>query len=149
VLVDDLLEPASSAWATAIQSAGDRAIADADPVRLRQVLLNIVGTAIRYGGANGVVAIDVTEHEHTVRLAVRDAGAGIPPELMHRLFVPFDRLGAETGSEIGVGLGLVLSRRLIEAMAGQLRLDSVVSVGTTVTVELRRWVSEATDGTFR
>lgn len=87
----------------------------------------------------------MTEHEPTVR----DAGAGIPPELMRRLFVPFDRLGAETGSEIEVGLGLVLSRRLTEAMAGQLRLDSVIGVGTTVTVDLRSWGSEATDGTFR
>ena len=65
-----------------------------------------------------------------------DQGPGIPKDLLARLFVPFDRLGADAGREGGAGLGLVLARRLTEAMGGSLDLDSIVGAGTHVTITL-------------
>ena len=65
---------------------------------------------------------------------VVDQGPGIPSELLTRLFVPFDRLGADAGREGGAGLGLVLARRLTEAMNGTFELASVVGVGTHITI---------------
>jgi len=67
---------------------------------------------------------------------VIDEGPGIPWELLSRLFVPFDRLGADAGREGGAGLWLVLARSLTEAMQGTLELDSAPGVGTHVTVTL-------------
>jgi CheY-like chemotaxis protein/two-component sensor histidine kinase len=75
-----------------------------------------------------------------VRLAVRDTGPGITPEKQKRLFNPFDRLGAEVTAVEGTGLGLVLSKRLTEAMGGTLLLISSVGQGTTVFVDLPRAV---------
>ncbi|HSH11572.1 MAG TPA: ATP-binding protein, partial [Ilumatobacter sp.] len=72
-----------------------------------------------------------------------DQGPGIPDDLLARLFVPFDRLGADAGREGGAGLGLVLARRLTEAMGGSLDLDSKVGAGTHVTITLERHVSDA------
>jgi light-regulated signal transduction histidine kinase (bacteriophytochrome) len=69
------------------------------------------------------------------RIHVIDQGPGIPRELLARLFVPFDRLGADAGREGGAGLGLVLARRLTEAMNGTFQLDRTVGVGTHVTLD--------------
>ena len=69
-------------------------------------------------------------------IRVTDQGPGIPADLLDRLFVPFDRLGADAGREGGAGLGLVLAKRLIEAMDGSLSLDTTVGVGTTVRIQL-------------
>ena len=72
------------------------------------------------------------------RIQVTDQGPGIPDDLLARLFVPFDRLGADAGREGGAGLGLVLAKRLTEAMGGTLDLDSTVGVGTRATITLEQ-----------
>lgn len=77
-----------------------------------------------------------TTVERTLRIHVRDTGAGLSDEQLARLFVPFDRLGAEETSIEGTGLGLVLSQRLIELMGGRLSAESEVAVGSTFTIEL-------------
>lgn len=110
----------------------------ADRRRLQQVLLNLVSNAVRFCPAGALIRVqaDLVDTGR-VRVRVIDQGPGIPRELLSRLFVPFDRLGADAGREGGAGLGLVLARRLTEAMGGALDLDSEVGVGTTATITLR------------
>ncbi|GAA1871776.1 hypothetical protein GCM10009836_60820 [Pseudonocardia ailaonensis] len=104
----------------------------ADERRLRQVLLNLVANAIRYNRPGGTVVVSWVTHDALAHITVRDSGMGIRPEHLHRLFVPFDRLGADSAE--GVGLGLPLARGLTAAMGGVLHVHSQVDVGTVVTV---------------
>lgn len=112
----------------------------ADPRRLLQVLLNLLGNGIRHGRSGGRVEVTATPHrDGTVRVDVADDGPGIPAAHLHRLFRPFDRLGsdAETGAPAGgTGLGLVLARGLVEAMGGRLEITSRAGEGTTAHLTL-------------
>jgi len=110
----------------------------ADRLRLQQVLLNLLSNAIKYNRDGGTVAVScLTEPGSTrVRIAVRDTGRGIPPEMLARLFTPFDRLDADSTAIEGTGLGLALSKRLAEAMGGTILVDSRVGEGTTFTVDV-------------
>ncbi len=109
----------------------------ADRQRLRQVLLNLISNAIKYNTDRGQVVLSgEMGGENRVRLHVKDTGAGIPIDKQPRLFTPFDRLGAEATAIEGSGLGLVLSRHLIEFMGGSLTFASEMGVGTTFTIEL-------------
>jgi PAS domain S-box-containing protein len=111
----------------------------ADNQRLKQVLLNLVSNAVKYNVERGSVELscqDVDPGFH--RLTVTDSGPGITPENLKRLFTPFDRLGAETTTVEGSGLGLVLSKRLVEAMGGKLGVASTPGRGTTFWVDLAR-----------
>lgn len=111
----------------------------ADNQRLKQVLLNLLSNGAKYNHPGGSVSLTWEEiPPNRVRLSVRDTGPGIAPEMHQRLFNPFDRLGAEATGVEGTGLGLVLSKRLTEAMGGSLRLISDRS-GTTASVELPLW----------
>jgi signal transduction histidine kinase/CheY-like chemotaxis protein len=111
----------------------------ADPGRLRQVLLNLLSNAIKYNRAGGRVTLSWEKAPpDRIRILVRDTGPGIPPDKLTRLFTPFDRLGAEQTSVEGTGLGLALSKRLVEAMRGTIRVASTVGAGTTFVVELLR-----------
>jgi CheY-like chemotaxis protein len=109
----------------------------ADPMRLKQVLLNLVANAIKYNSEGGSVSVDVLQAAPgTVRIAVTDTGKGMTTEQMEQLFVPFERLGAEQGTVAGTGLGLVVTKGLIEAMDGRIAVSSEVDAGTTFTIEL-------------
>src|SRR5262249_12278287 len=109
----------------------------ADDQRLRQVLLNLVSNAVKYNHERGSVTLAIEQlSPNRVRLLVHDRGAGPSPELQERLFSPFDRLGAETRGIEGTGLGLVVSKRLAEAMGGTLDVVSTPGQGSTFFVEL-------------
>jgi CheY-like chemotaxis protein len=108
----------------------------ADHQRLKQVLLNLLSNAIKYNRHAGRVAIGCRRASHGVALAVQDTGPGIPADRLERLFEPFDRLGAEHRGIEGTGLGLALSRSLIEVMGGTLTVDSRPGEGTTFTITL-------------
>jgi signal transduction histidine kinase/CheY-like chemotaxis protein len=109
----------------------------ADPMRLRQVLLNLVANAIKYNREAGTVSVSVDEMPHgTVRVAVTDTGEGIAAETLEKLFSPFERLGAESGPVEGSGLGLVVTKGLVEAMHGRLEVESELGAGTTFSFEL-------------
>ncbi len=132
----DLIEPLAAKPGIDVVCSGPSVAVRADQRRLRQVILNLVSNAIRFSAPGTQVRVFTEVAERSVRIHVVDEGPGIPAELMARLFVPFDRLGADAGREGGAGLGLVLARRLSEAMGGSLLLESVVGVGTHATVVL-------------
>jgi CheY-like chemotaxis protein len=115
------------------------AIADvrADQLRLRQVLINLVSNAIKYNRPGGAVALTaLAAPGDQVRFVVTDTGIGIAPERQQDLFQPFNRLGAEyTGIE-GTGIGLALSRQLVESMNGKIGFTSELGRGSTFWVEL-------------
>ena len=108
----------------------------ADRQRLKQVLLNLLSNAVKYNREGGTVALRCLQADGVVRVEVSDDGPGIRPELMERLFVPFDRLGAEGTSVEGTGLGLALSKGLVEAMGGTLAGRSAPGQGSTFCIEL-------------
>jgi signal transduction histidine kinase len=109
----------------------------ADRQRLTQVLLNLLSNAVKYNRESGDVRLWCDEVEAVrLRIHVQDTGAGIRPEKMDRLFVPFERLGAEETAVEGTGLGLALSKRLSELMGGTLGVHSVQDAGSTFWVEL-------------
>jgi len=113
-----------------------------DPTRLRQVLTNLVGNALKFT-AQGEVGIDVRPVEESaegalVRVAVRDTGIGIAPEAQAAMFEPFTQADASTTRRYGgTGLGLAIARRLVEAMGGQIGMESAPGQGSTFWLTLR------------
>jgi signal transduction histidine kinase len=122
------------------------AVAVADRRRLTQVVLNLLSNAIKYSSANAQVEIRCEMVDRRARVAIADTGPGITPERIGGLFEPFERLGAESGIVGGSGIGLALSRRLVELMDGTLDVESEPGVGTTFTVDLPLARSRARDG---
>ena len=111
----------------------------ADRQRAKQVLLNLLSNAVKYNHAHGSVAVSCREHAATeLRISVTDTGPGIRPELMSRLYSPFDRLDAGQTDVEGTGIGLALSKSLAEAMGGRLSVESVLGQGSTFSVVLPR-----------
>jgi signal transduction histidine kinase/ActR/RegA family two-component response regulator len=109
----------------------------ADRKRLIQVLLNVGSNAVKYNVEGGWVQLTAYPvHDHTVRFAVRDGGRGIPPERQHEIFLPFNRLGAELGPVEGTGVGLAISRKLAQAMHGDIGFDSVPGAGSTFWIDI-------------
>ena len=108
----------------------------ADDARLRQVLLNLMSNAAKYNREGGSIVVSVDRTPEAVRLSVRDTGMGMTEQEVSRLFTPFDRLGAAQRGITGTGLGLVVTRHLVEAMHGQLEVDSRPGLGTTFMVAL-------------
>ena len=117
----------------------------ADNQRLRQVLLNLLANAIKYNRDGGSVCVECeSAADNRLRIVVRDTGPGIAPDKIERLFVPFDRLGAEQTRIEGTGLGLALSQRLIEAMDGQMGVQSTLGEGSAFWIELPLTESQLT-----
>ncbi|NHZ37250.1 hybrid sensor histidine kinase/response regulator [Massilia rubra] len=113
------------------------AVVQADRTRLKQVLLNLLSNAIKYNREMGAVVCDCSVvTANRVRLSVQDTGMGLRPEQIDSLFQPFNRLGQENGSEEGTGIGLVVTRRLVELMGGEIGVSSSVGVGTVFWIEL-------------
>lgn len=130
----DLIQPLADRRNVTVERHGPAVAVRADRRRLQQVILNLVANAVRFSPQNSTVCINTQSGNGCASIHVTDEGPGIASELLARLFVPFDRLGADAGREGGAGLGLVLARRLTEAMDGMFELASVVGVGTHITV---------------
>jgi CheY-like chemotaxis protein/anti-sigma regulatory factor (Ser/Thr protein kinase) len=111
----------------------------ADRQRLKQVLLNLLSNAVKYNRADGSISVwcDAAP-DHRLRLNVRDTGLGIPPDKVGQLFRPFERLGAAATGVSGTGLGLALSKGLMDAMGGAIGVESTPGQGNLFWVELRR-----------
>ncbi|MGH2945982.1 MAG: ATP-binding protein [Solirubrobacteraceae bacterium] len=135
----DLIAPLAAARRVALTPTPDETDAwvQADQQRLKQVLLNLLSNAVKYNREDGQVHVRVElPGDDRVRVVVADTGAGISPDLLPRLFHPFERLGAEHGDIEGTGLGLSLSKSLVEAMGGTIDVTSTPGAGSTFTVEL-------------
>ncbi|MFZ2406887.1 MAG: PAS domain-containing protein [Methylobacter sp.] len=114
----------------------------ADRTRLKQVLLNLLSNAIKYNRPQGDVSIQVIGQDGWVRMAVSDTGYGIPAARQQEVFQPFSRLGAEETDIEGTGIGLTISRRLMEMMGGTIDMESEEGRGSTFWIELPEVVSE-------
>ncbi|MBR9903707.1 MAG: GAF domain-containing protein [Gammaproteobacteria bacterium] len=112
-------------------SPNDRWQVNADYTRTKQILLNLLSNAIKYNSPNGSIDIAVAHLVDHVRVSVTDTGPGIAPERQHELFEPFNRLDAEGGNIEGSGIGLAITRELVERMNGEIGVDSQPGQGAT------------------
>ena len=113
------------------------AFVHADRTRLKQVLINLLSNAIKYNRPHGAVHVTCgASGAHRMRISVRDTGEGLPPAKLEQLFQPFNRLGQEAGIEEGTGIGLVVSKRLVELMGGTIGVEGTVGVGNVFWIEL-------------
>src|SRR5436309_3492010 len=109
----------------------------ADRTRLKQVLINLLSNATKYNKAGGTVVVDLSgSTPKRIRINVRDTGAGLPAEKLAQLFQPFNRLGQEHDAEQGTGIGLVMSKRLVELMGGVIGVESSVGLGSVFWCDL-------------
>ncbi len=109
----------------------------ADRTRLKQVLINLLSNAIKYNQTDGTVKVDYTPSvTGNMRISVKDTGAGLTPEMLAQLFQAFNRLGKEATGEEGTGIGLVVSKRLVELMQGKIGAESTVGSGSVFWIEL-------------
>ena len=109
----------------------------ADRTRVKQILINLLSNAIKYNRPEGQVAVEYNASSaESIRIIVRDTGAGLAPDQLTQLFQPFNRLGKENGKEEGTGIGLMVTKRLVELMGGIIGVESVVGVGSIFWFEL-------------
>ena len=110
----------------------------ADGMRLKQVLINLLSNAIKYNRPGGAVVVTCTEvADAHVRIGVKDTGEGLSPEQIAQLFQPFNRLGQESRTDQGTGIGLVMTKRLVGLMGGTIHVESAVGSGSTFWIEMR------------
>ena len=108
----------------------------ADRTRVKQVMINLLSNAIKYNASGGSVIVQcVATDTGRVRIRVKDTGIGLSADQMAQLFQPFNRLGQQDGAEEGTGIGLVVTRQLVELMGGTIGVESAVGVGTVFWVE--------------
>ena len=108
-----------------------------DRTRVKQVLINLLSNAIKYNQAGGSVVVEcAASPPNGIRVSIRDTGAGLPPENLAQLFQPFNRLGQEASAEEGTGIGLVVTKRLVELMGGAIGVASTVGEGSVFWIEL-------------
>jgi signal transduction histidine kinase/CheY-like chemotaxis protein len=113
------------------------AVVMADRTRLKQVLLNLLSNAVKYNRDEGAVVLTCDQPTPTrMRLSVQDTGNGLKPDQVASLFQPFNRLGQESGTQEGTGIGLVVTKRLVELMGGEIGVTSSPGVGSVFWIEL-------------
>ena len=117
-----------------VQGADRESTLRTDPMRLEQILVNLLSNAVRHGPEGEAVVVRVGAVDSEVRFAVSDHGPGIPPDLQTRIFEPYERFDPHSG--VGTGLGLPVSRRLAEVLGGRLTVESAVGQGATFTLSL-------------
>jgi len=147
----EMMRPVAEAKKVALRSeVAQDAVAFADRLRLRQVVMNLVSNAIKFTPARGYVRVEVAGGSNGVRLSVIDTGVGIPADRQHLVFTEFAQLRADTkGGD--AGLALALSKRFVEAMGGFIRFTSSEGAGTIFDVWLPgerspRTANQAPDG---
>ncbi|MFD2234603.1 PAS domain S-box protein [Phaeospirillum tilakii] len=135
----ELIGPEAERRQVAIEQgiAADTPAVLADPTRLKQALVNLLSNAVKYNHPGGRVRLETRAlAPDRLRLRVIDTGCGIPPERLAELFTPFNRLGAEYTRTEGTGIGLALTRRIVEAMNGRVGVESVPGQGSVFWIDL-------------
>jgi PAS domain S-box-containing protein len=135
----DMVKPQAEQHDVSLSFAGcvDPCFVLADRKRLKQILINLLANAIKYNKAGGAVTMDCSPSQpDAMRISVRDTGAGLAAEQLAQLFQPFNRLGQEAASDEGTGIGLVVCKRLIEAMGGVIGVESTVGKGSVFWIDL-------------
>jgi signal transduction histidine kinase/CheY-like chemotaxis protein len=112
-----------------------------DRTRIKQVIINLLSNAIKYNCEHGTVEVNCTSTPDHIGINIKDSGKGLTTEQLAQLFQPFNRLGQESGSEEGTGIGLVVTKQLVKLMGGTIRVKSTVGVGSEFHIELLRDVS--------
>lgn len=146
VAVEPLLEEVLATLTPLAQQAGITLLIEnksdfsvnvlADALRLEQILINLISNAIKYNRINGTVTLRAQAHGKYLRISVGDTGIGISAEQITQLFQPFNRLGLEGSAIEGTGVGLALTRKLLENMSGKIGVDSREGTGSTFWFEL-------------
>ena len=144
--LDEVLDDCQTLIAPQAQSSGIRldfphfeqaCLVQADPLRTKQVLVNLLTNAIKYNRPGGEVHVRCTSAPGMpVRVSIEDTGRGLSASQMEQLFQPFNRLGQESGTAPGTGIGLVICKRLVEMMGGHIGVDSKVGEGSCFWFEL-------------
>lgn len=137
-----LLVPRAKERGVRIQTPplGETAMASGEYRRVLQILVNLIGNAVRHTPQDSTIWVRVDVENHRARVVVADQGGGIDPSDHQRIFEPFERLGL-SGTD-GSGLGLYISRRLVRAMGGDLTVDSGLGQGARFTLDLPLWAED-------
>jgi PAS domain S-box-containing protein len=149
----DMIEPQAQTRGISVEfpKFDRRYFVHADRTRVKQVLINLLSNALKYNKAGGTVVVDCSvATPGRMRLCVEDSGEGLSPDQLANLFQPFNRLGQETKAEEGTGIGLVMSKRLVEMMDGVIGVESTVGKGSVFWIELnltaeRKYIATAAD----
>jgi PAS domain S-box-containing protein len=112
--------------------------ANVDRTRVKQVFINLLSNSIKYNREHGTVEVKCTCTPDRLHICIKDSGVGLSAQQLMQLFQPFNRLGQENGAEEGTGIGLVVTKQLIELMGGTLSVESTVGVGSEFQIELIR-----------
>jgi len=109
-----------------------------DNLRLNQILNNLLTNAIKYNKPQGKIDIWISDFKHKVRIHIKDTGGGIPENRLKEIFQPFHRLGAENSTIKGTGIGLTITKVLVEMMQGSIGVDNVEGEGCTFWVDFKK-----------
>jgi PAS domain S-box-containing protein len=136
--VIDIVQPLANQYQIIIErisSEVDLKYIKSDKQKLKQVLLNLLNNAIKYNRQAGSITVKTVDLEDVVRIEVSDTGLGISEENISKIFNPFERIGAEQTAAEGTGLGLAVVKKLMEAMGGNIGVESVLDKGSTFWIE--------------
>lgn len=120
------------------QPTSDALLVDADRLRLKQCLLNLLSNAVKYNKPHGSVSVVIEQSTDLIHLTVKDTGVGISPEQLPMLFQPFTRFHVNQENIEGTGIGLLISKHMIELMGGSLQVASRLDQGSEFTITLNR-----------
>jgi signal transduction histidine kinase/ActR/RegA family two-component response regulator len=134
-----MIEPQArkSGIRVSFSDSGTPLFVQADRTRVKQIFVNLLSNAIKYNRVGGTVEVHCsTRPDHRIRISFQDTGEGLSADKMAQLFQPFNRLGQEAGVQEGTGIGLVVSKRLVGLMGGEIGAESSVGVGSVFWIDL-------------